>query len=228
MNFYAVTERKAVTLVDCGFDGHRRYLAAWLEQTGRRQSDIEAVILTHGHADHVGFAERLRRKGIPVYLHDADAAFAQSSRGRLPPQRLRRRMWRLAALGLLGEAAADGVFVQPLLKSVNRLVCGSPLDVPGRPVPLLVGAHSAGSVVFHLPDRAALLTGDALMTRDPMFCGHDRPIVFAEHTANNAATVSALRNLTPYADDALLPGHGEPWAFAGGVGRAAQQAKIAA
>ncbi|MGV7940148.1 MBL fold metallo-hydrolase [Mycobacterium kansasii] len=228
VNFYAVTEGNAVTLVDCGFDGHRRYLAAWLERTGRRQSDVEAVILTHGHADHVGFAERLRRKGVPVYLHDADAAFAQSSRGRLPPQRLRRRIWRPAALGLLGEAACDGVFVQPLLKSVNRVGCGSPLDVPGRPVPLFVGAHSAGSVVFHLPGQAALFTGDALMTRDPMFFGHDRPIVFAEHTANNAATVSALRHLTPYMDDALLPGHGDPWTFAGGVGQAVQQAEIAA
>lgn len=228
VNFYAVTEGRAVTLVDCGFDGHRRYLAAWLEKTGRRLSDIEAVILTHGHADHVGFAERLRRKDIPVYLHDADVAFAQTSWGRLPPQRVRRRLWKSSALGLLGEAVCDGVFVQPLLTAVQRVVCGSPLDVAGRPTALHVGAHSAGSVVFHFPDHAALLTGDALMTRDPMFSGPDRPIVFAEHTRNNSATMAALRHLAPYADDALLPGHGDPWTFAGGVGQAVHQAEIAA
>ena len=228
VNFYAVTEGRAVTLVDCGFDGHRRYLDAWLDKTGRRLSDIDAVILTHGHADHVGFSERLRRRGIPVYLHEADATFAASSRGRRPPQRMRRQMWKPSALGLLGEATCDGVFAQPLLQAVHPVVCGSPLDVPGRLTAQLVGAHSAGSVVFQLPERGALLTGDALMTRDPMFAGPDRAIVFAEHTAHNNATMAALRHLAPYADDALLPGHGDPWTFAGGVGRAVDQAEIAA
>lgn len=36
--------------------------------------DIEAVLLTHAHFDHIGGVEAVRRmKGCPVYLHDAEA-----------------------------------------------------------------------------------------------------------------------------------------------------------
>ncbi|KZS64749.1 hypothetical protein A4G28_12580 [Mycobacterium ostraviense] len=227
VNFYAVTDGRSVTLVDCGFDGHRRYLQRWLDMSGRRLSDVEAIILTHGHADHVGFAERLRRQGIPVYLHDADTAFAMSPRGRRPPQRLRRGFWHASALGLLGEAALDGVFVQPVLKEVRRLSADSQLDVPGRPTVVAVPAHSAGSVAFRLPGQGALLTGDTLMTRDPMFGGADRAVVFAEHTDRDHAALEALIHLRPLADDALLPAHGEPWTDAEAVGRAIRQARIA-
>ena len=40
--------------------------------------DIQAVVLTHAHFDHVGFAERARRElGVPVYVHENDAPLAR-------------------------------------------------------------------------------------------------------------------------------------------------------
>ncbi len=227
VNFFAVTEGRSVTLVDCGFDGHRRYLEAWLDRTGRRLSDIEAVILTHGHADHVGFAERLRRTGVPVWLDAADQAFAMCASGRQPPQRLKRSIWRPGALGLFAEAACDGVFSQPILKEVQTLVHDTTLDVPGRPLVVPVPAHSAGSVAFHLPQQDGLLTGDALMTRDPMFGGSDRALVFAEHTERDDAALAALSHLAPHRSSALLPAHGDAWVEPGAVGKAIDEAVIA-
>jgi glyoxylase-like metal-dependent hydrolase (beta-lactamase superfamily II) len=191
-------------------------------------SDVEAILLTHGHADHVGFAERLRATGVPVYLDAADAPFAMRPEGRRPPQRLRRSLWRPSVLGLFGEAVLDGVFTQPLLKETRPLPRGAPLDVPGQPLVVPVPAHSAGSVAFRFPARGALFTGDALMTRDPMLGGPDRAIVFAEHTDQNQSSLEALRHLTPYGDDALLPAHGDAWVQPGSVARAIQEAVIAA
>jgi glyoxylase-like metal-dependent hydrolase (beta-lactamase superfamily II) len=38
------------------------------------------------------------------------------------------------------------------------------LDVPGRPVPIFTPGHTSGHCAFHLPERGALIAGDALMT----------------------------------------------------------------
>lgn len=226
VNFYAIEEGRSITLIDCGFDGHLRYLETWLERRGRKISDVEAILLTHGHADHVGFAERLRATGVPVYLDAADTPFAMSSAGRRPPQRLLRALWRPSVISLFGEAFCDGVFSQPLLQQTRPLPPGQLLDIPGRPRVVPVPAHSAGCVAFHFAGRGALFTGDALMTRDPMLGGPDRAIVFAEHTDRNSEALRALEHLAPYGDCALLPAHGDAWVEAGAVGQAIRDAVI--
>lgn len=228
VNFYVIEQGRSLTLVDCGFQGHRRYLDRWLERRGRTRADIEAVILTHGHRDHTGFAEELRRQGVAIHLHPADQHHVRGRNTSLPPQRLVRSLWRPSAIGLLLEAAADGVFSQEDLGGFEAMVPGTRLDVPGRPEVVSIPGHSPGSVAFHLPDRGVLLTGDALMTRDPMFGGDDRAIVFADHTDRNQACLEALVALEPYRDAALLPAHGEAWLEAGSVGRAVSEAVIAA
>ena len=49
---------------------------------GRTLDDVRSIVLTHGHSDHVGFAERGRsERGWPVLVHELDAALA---RGEVP------------------------------------------------------------------------------------------------------------------------------------------------
>lgn len=43
----------------------------------RTLEDVKAVVLTHGHSDHIGFAEHVRdEQGVPVSVHELDAALA--------------------------------------------------------------------------------------------------------------------------------------------------------
>jgi glyoxylase-like metal-dependent hydrolase (beta-lactamase superfamily II) len=50
----------------------RSRAAANRSNHGKRRS-VEAVVLTHGHFDHLGFAERARCEvGVPVYVPDGD------------------------------------------------------------------------------------------------------------------------------------------------------------
>lgn len=122
MNFYAVTQGRSITLVDCGFYGHLRYLEAWLEREGRRLTDVEAVVISHGHADHLGFAAVFAELGIPVFVPDGDLAMARTTAVRVPPVRLQRMLWRPSCVQMVLEAAFDGVFTQP---PVVRTMCCS-------------------------------------------------------------------------------------------------------
>ncbi len=49
-----------------------------------------------------------------------------------------------------------------------RPFAAGPLDVPGRPVPVVTPGHTSGHTCYHLPDAGVLITGDALVTGHPI------------------------------------------------------------
>jgi metal-dependent hydrolase (beta-lactamase superfamily II) len=68
-----------VTVVDCGLPKYGPQLPAALRLIGRGLEDVKAILLTHAHADHLGFAESWRRAlGVPVYVHAADEEAART------------------------------------------------------------------------------------------------------------------------------------------------------
>lgn len=228
VNFYAVAESRSVTLVDTGFYGHLRYLYDWLAATGRDVGDVEAVVITHGHADHLGFAGWFDRRGVPVYVHEDDVAISRTTKVRVPPLRLRRSLWRhRAAWGLLAEAATDSVFSQPPVPGARAFSSDEQLDVPGRLQAVQVPGHSPGNCSLHHPGLNLMFTGDTLMTRDPML-GGEGPIVFSEDPARDEICLRSLDLLRPFASAGLLPAHGEPDAGRGALGLAIDSARIAA
>ena len=75
---YLVDTPDGVTVIDAGLAGQYSDFFAELAAMGRSVDDVRGVVLTHGDTDHIGFAERLRREhGVPVYVHEADAARAR-------------------------------------------------------------------------------------------------------------------------------------------------------
>ncbi|HEY0390396.1 MAG TPA: MBL fold metallo-hydrolase [Solirubrobacterales bacterium] len=78
VNWYLVEEDGEVTVVDTGHPRSWRLLAEALRTIGRVPSDVSAVVLTHGHFDHMGFARRAHRElSVPVYIHAEDAGVAK-------------------------------------------------------------------------------------------------------------------------------------------------------
>ena len=125
-------------------------------------------MLTHGHYDHVGFAERARRElGVPVY--------GAARRGPLPPPLrfpVRAAPAALCAgnpgfLKIAARFAANGALWTKAVETVTEFGDGEELPVPGRPKVLATPGHTPGHVALHLPDRDAVITGDALVTLDP-------------------------------------------------------------
>src|ERR671935_2648336 len=78
INAYLIEQAGEVTIIDAGVSGFYKDIDRELAPMGRTPADVRALVLTHGHSDHIGFAERLRREQrIPVSVHEDDAALAR-------------------------------------------------------------------------------------------------------------------------------------------------------
>ena len=78
VNSYLVVDGGGVTVIDAGLPGYWSDLKDELAAHGSRPRGLRAVVLTHGHSDHLGFAEKARKeRGVPVSVHEADALLAR-------------------------------------------------------------------------------------------------------------------------------------------------------
>jgi metallo-beta-lactamase family protein len=67
-------------LVDCGlFQGGRKLRELNWDKFPMPLEDLEAVVLTHAHLDHIGYLPRLVQQGFsgPIYCTEATASLAK-------------------------------------------------------------------------------------------------------------------------------------------------------
>lgn len=222
-NVYLVEEGGRLTVVDAGLPRTWPHLLRALEVLGRDLDDVDALVLTHAHFDHVGFANRLLERGVAVHLHPADAPLAAQ------PYSYRRQRTPFlypfrhpAAIPVLGAMARAGALRVPPVTGTLPLLAGSVLDVPGTPTVLATPGHTDGSVSLHFPSRDAVIGGDALVTLDPYSARTGPHLVARAATADTDRSLASLELLAATGAGTLLPGHGAPWRL--GVAAAAEQA----
>jgi glyoxylase-like metal-dependent hydrolase (beta-lactamase superfamily II) len=208
VNAYLLVDGGEVTVIDAGAPAYWGALLRALAGLGRSLEDVRALLLTHGHRDHLGFAERLRReRGIVARIHAADVALA---RGMAPdPARNVGPMRPLPIIRLLAWAARNGALRQPRLVEVSTFGDGDTLDVPGAPRIIAVPGHTPGSVAFHVPGHDAVFVGDALVTYAASSGGRGPRI--SPFTADRALAVASLERLREVEARLVLPGHGAAW-----------------
>ncbi|GAA2749049.1 MBL fold metallo-hydrolase [Amnibacterium kyonggiense] len=227
VNCYLLEEDDRVTIVDAALPRTWGPLQQALAVLGRQPEDVAALVLTHAHFDHVGFARRLAAEyDVPVYAHRLEHHLAAHpydyahERSRLPYPILHP-----AALPTLAAMARAGALQVRGIDEVLDLPPGEPLDVPGRPTVLFVPGHTFGHCALHLPDRDIVLTGDALVTLDP-YTGRLGPrIVAGAATADSVANLRSLDVLETTFARIVLPGHGDAWT--GGIRSAVSLARVA-
>ena len=208
VNSYLVEESGEVTIIDAGVPGFYRDIPGELAAMGRTVADVRALVLTHGHTDHIGFAERLRRdQRVPVSVHEMDAALA---RGEVPnPSKGYGPIKLGPLLGFLWFTVLRGGLRTPKLREVATFGDGATLDVPGSPRVILTPGHTPGSAALHLPSLGALFVGDAFATY-AVTTGARGPQV-APFTADATQAMASLPRLEAVSADLVLPGHGDPW-----------------
>ncbi len=225
VNWYIVEEGGRITVVDAGLPASWNTFLRALGGIGRSPDDVEALVLTHAHFDHVGFAERARAElGIPVWVHENDVSLTKRPwlymSERSPLWYLDRRTLPIVASFVRAGAQRVGP-----IREVRRFGDGGTLDVPGSPVVLFTPGHTLGHVALHLPDRDAVISGDALVTHDPYTDTRGPRIVARAATADSERALASLDRLAETGAGTLLPGHGTPWT--GGAESAVEEARRA-
>lgn len=231
-NLYIVEHSGGILLVDAGLPVFWPHLLIALKELGTSRENVTGVLLTHAHFDHVGCVRRLTREwGVPVWHHPADTGllahpyrYAHERARSLYPFRYPRNLpvlWDFAKAGaLFVRGETEGTQLGADLRLPAGVLAGS--GERGGPVILATPGHTFGHVSLHLPDRDALIVGDALVTLDP-YTGQTGPqIVAGAATADSAAALRSLETLAATGARIVLPGHGEPWTA--GIGEAVAQA----
>lgn len=157
--FGDVGERQSWTLIDGGMPGRAGSVFAAAERLFGKDNPPQAIILTHGHFDHVGAVEAFIRKWlVPVYAHPLEFPFLNGEHDYSPPD----------------PSVGQGIFARlsPLFPKHSHQYGGAlqPLPADGS-VPSMPGwqwihtpGHTPGHIsLFREADRA-LIAGDAFTT----------------------------------------------------------------
>jgi glyoxylase-like metal-dependent hydrolase (beta-lactamase superfamily II) len=204
VNWFLIETDEGPVAVDAGFP------TAW-KQIEHRADELRAVVVTHGHADHVGFAPIAeRRHGVPIYVPERDEKLVKSPIPYAKSERLplfylqhaatRRVYWRaLRAIGVAGQRVR------------SPRTYGDGDELPGGLRAVFTPGHTKGHMALHLPDRDLLFVGDALVTWD-IYTDRTGPRLIARAaTWDSKVNLESLERIAQTGASTLVTGHGEPW-----------------
>lgn len=143
--FLFVEER--LTLIDAGLPGSRLPLERYLRRIGRRLDELERIICTHGHPDHIGGVRELAAGGAQVLIHPDDLAGVETTL---------RDALRARSRGPLLH------YLTPHPGATVPVRDGEVLPVLGGLEVVHTPGHTPGSVCLWLPEHRVLFTGDVL------------------------------------------------------------------
>jgi glyoxylase-like metal-dependent hydrolase (beta-lactamase superfamily II) len=220
VNVYLLTG-DPLTLVDTGprYDDARLALESGLAALGYRVEDLQCVILTHHHADHVGLAAHLaQRSGAAIYTHTWNVALlADYVRERSQHNGFYEQIWReagvpeahIVALRTVGGDVAQWSDPVPNARPLNE---GDAITLGGIAWTVFhTPGHAGDLICLWNPASGELLANDHLI-RDissnpvlepPRAPGEPRPKRLVEY-------IYHMQRMAALNPTIAWPGHGEP------------------
>jgi glyoxylase-like metal-dependent hydrolase (beta-lactamase superfamily II) len=216
VNWYLIEDQGQLTLVDTGWPRSWPRIERAISDLGYSPADVAAVVLTHGHPDHLGGAEKARQEcEAPVMAYSGEVARVRGeAKGSSPFAMLPNlipELRRVASFKFVGEATIQGFMTPTWVKEVQPFEADVELDVPGRPKPLRTPGHTEGHVSLLLEGEGILIAGDALLTLNPLTREEGPCVPPPPVNTDTAQARRSLETIKKSNADTLLPGHGEPW-----------------
>ncbi|MFZ0141168.1 MAG: MBL fold metallo-hydrolase [Aeromicrobium sp.] len=210
VNWTLIAEGDALTLVDTGYPGDHDEVLASIAEIGRRLSDVEAVLVTHAHIDHIGSLPRLlEQHPVPVLLSPTEARHARREYlEQAGTADVVRNLWRPRVLPWALHIMRKGAMNDRGVPTATDFGEVDVIDVPGRPVPVATPGHTSGHTAYLVPGARVLLTGDALVTghRLSSHAGSQRLMSMFHHDED--AMNASLDVIAEVDADTVIPGHG--------------------
>ncbi len=209
-NAYLLEADGGYLLIDTGYEEDYDAFRAELDAAGVDVREIEYLLLTHHHDDHVGFANDLL-DGVTVIAHEAAAPLLRAGENaRLGGGLLNRRVYYLAMLRSWVRPEWDLTFSPVTLREDDVLVTGDDdaalreLGIDGsiRHTP----GHTPDSISLLLDD-GRLLCGDAAMNRFRWAGTRFHTI----YIADLGRYYESWRTIIDSGAHTVYPAHGEPF-----------------
>ena len=212
VNWWIVEDGGRLTVIDAGNPRQYEQLPKALAALGWSLGDVEAVVLTHAHGDHLGSSARIKSAtGAGVHLHIDDVGLARGDTRREYERHYARDLGHGFARKSLLFFMRGGAAKAPPVHELIEFSHGDTLDVPGKPRVIHTPGHTDGSACLELPDRKTVVTGDALVTLSIVTGDRGPRIMPGSFNKNSVEALESLNELKGVSADVILPGHGEPW-----------------
>jgi glyoxylase-like metal-dependent hydrolase (beta-lactamase superfamily II) len=180
-NSYLITGDENI-IVDTGTGENIETLVAAISAHGIKLKDVDLILSTHCHIDHIGGNEELKKRcNAEIAAHTIDAQYIKSANGEFT------------------RASSHDYGLNPV--QVERLIDeGDTID--GFKV-IYTPGHTLGSICLYNEDTNALISGDTIFG-DGAVGRTDLP------GGDFDKLLESIKKLSAYHVEKILPGHGEP------------------
>lgn len=196
----------AVTIIDTGTPGSEDKILRAVRTLGKEPSDVDAIVVTHLHADHAGSLAALKAAtGAAAWMHPADAALVRdgtAARRMYPAPGLANRLIS-TAMRFLAPASVSPAEVEHHAEDGDELPFAGGLRVVHVP------GHCAGQIALVWPRHGGvLIAADA--AANTALPGRRRKLSYPPIFEDFEVGKQSLRRLAQLEVAVAVFGHGEP------------------
>jgi glyoxylase-like metal-dependent hydrolase (beta-lactamase superfamily II) len=191
-----------LTLVDTGMPGEAEEIIENIRKIGRRCEDLNYILITHAHMDHMGSVAALKKaSGARVVASKREVEYIEGLS----------KTWTMGREGPAGKVFKGVLFLLETFyfryEPVSvEIPChgGEVIDCFGGIKVISSPGHSPGSLSFYQGEKRIIFTGDALSGMPQL----KLPPRFG--CANYREAMASVHKIAELDFDACFFGHGEP------------------